>query len=53
MLWAERDPGTLRRFAFRATAPLFHTEGAQLCRDGAAYWIAGPDGRLCLTGTAQ
>ncbi|MEO0937684.1 MAG: acyl dehydratase [Pseudomonadota bacterium] len=43
------EAGPLRTFAFRATAPLMHSEPAVLCRDGASMWVRGPDGRLCMT----
>jgi 3-methylfumaryl-CoA hydratase len=53
MLMAERRIGRLTRFDFRATAPLIHTEAAELCwaADGTA-WVRGPDGRQCLAATA-
>lgn len=53
MLRANRDLGGLKRFSFRATAPLFHTETARLCSDGGRYWVAAEDGRQCLTATAE
>lgn len=52
MLRAEAALGGLTRFSFRVTAPVFHTERAVLCQDGAALWVAGPGGRLCLTAEA-
>ncbi|MDH3263684.1 MAG: acyl dehydratase [Paracoccaceae bacterium] len=42
----------LRRFSFRATAPLFAGEEAAFCRAGARLWVRGPDGRLCLEAEA-
>jgi len=53
MLKASREIGPLTGFTFRATAPLFHTEQATLCRDGARLWVRGPDGRLCMEATAR
>jgi 3-methylfumaryl-CoA hydratase len=40
--------GPLQRFAFRATAPLFHAEEAVLCMSGDRAWIRGPANRLCM-----
>ena len=50
---AERQLGGLRRFRFRATAPLMHDERAALCwgADGRC-WVRGPDGRLCMEAVA-
>ena len=45
-------PPPLRRFAFRATAPLFAGERAEFCRAGARLWVRGPDGRLCMEAEA-
>ncbi len=53
MLKAEAEIGPLREFAFRATAPLVHTEAADLCRKGGDLWVRGSDGRLCMTATAR
>lgn len=48
--------GGLVRFRFRATAPLFDHEEAELCArpegDGLALWVRGPDGRQCMTAEA-
>jgi 3-methylfumaryl-CoA hydratase len=44
--------GPVRRFAFRATAPLFHFEEATLCAAGDRSWIRGPDNRLCMEAEA-
>jgi 3-methylfumaryl-CoA hydratase len=52
MLMAERTGTPLRRFSFRATAPLFHFETATLCRKGSRLWVCGPDGRLCMEADA-
>ncbi len=53
MLQATRHLGGLRRFAFRATAPLMHFETADLCwRDDGTAWVRGPDGRQCMSATA-
>lgn len=54
MLLAKRQLGSLRAFSFRATAPLMHFEPAQLCwKSGGTLWVRGPDGRLCMTASAQ
>ena len=53
MLLAEEVLGPLKRFAFRATAPLAHVEEAVLCQKGTELWVRGPDGRLCMTATAE
>jgi 3-methylfumaryl-CoA hydratase len=53
LLMAEADLGRLHEFAFRATAPLVHTQTAELCRNGHDLWVRGPDGRLCMTATAK
>jgi len=48
--------GGLNRFDFRAVAPLFDFEEAELCarKDGdlVKLWVRGPDGRLCMTAEA-
>jgi 3-methylfumaryl-CoA hydratase len=44
--------GPLRTFAFKATAPLFHFEKAELCSTGSRLWIRGPDNRLCMEAEA-
>lgn len=53
MLMAERTAGPLRRFSFRATAPLFHFETAEACSAGRRFWIAGPGNRLCMEAEAH
>ncbi len=53
MLKAVRELGPLAGFAFRATAPLLHTETAELCRKGAQLWVRGPDGRQCMEARAK
>ena len=52
MLKASAELGPLTGFSFRATAPLFHHETANLCREGSRLWVRGPDGRLCMEATA-
>ena len=52
MLKATRELGPLTEFSFRATAPLMHFEKATLCRKDRSLWIAGPDGRQCMTARA-
>ncbi len=49
---AEARQGQLATFSFRAVAPLMHTETARICARGTDYWVAGMDGRLCMTGQA-
>lgn len=53
MLKATRELGPLKTFSFRATAPLTHTETAELCRKGTDLWVRGPDGRQCMEAAAQ
>jgi 3-methylfumaryl-CoA hydratase len=53
MLMAEAELGPLRRFSFRATAPLFADETATLCRKGKALWVRGPDGRQAMHAEAE
>ncbi|WP_299620396.1 acyl dehydratase [uncultured Tateyamaria sp.] len=52
MLMAEAALGPLDRFEFRATAPLMHSETGMFCRKERAFWVRGPDGRLCMTARA-
>lgn len=53
MLLAERQLGQVRRFEFRATAPLMHVETAEICwKTDGTVWVRGPGGRLCLKGRA-
>ena len=52
MLLADEAMGPIRRFRFRATAPLMHTERAVLCRKGGSLWVRGPDGRQCMAANA-
>jgi 3-methylfumaryl-CoA hydratase len=51
LLAAARGP--LRTFSFKATAPLFHFEEADVCAAGARLWIRGPGGRLCMDARAN
>ena len=54
ILLADRELGGLKRFAFRATAPLMHFEHAEVCwHPEGRVWVRGPDGRQCLTATAE
>ncbi|KMK65517.1 MaoC family dehydratase N-terminal domain-containing protein [Puniceibacterium sp. IMCC21224] len=48
-----RAPQPLRRFRFRATAPLMHWETATLCFSGQEAWVRGPDGRQCMTASYE
>ncbi|MGV6812220.1 MAG: FAS1-like dehydratase domain-containing protein [Brevirhabdus sp.] len=54
---AEEILGKLESFRFRATAPLFHFETAELClrpRDhDLMLWVRGPDGRQCMVAEAR
>lgn len=52
LMAAARLGGRLRRFSFRATAPLILGEQAALCAAGAHYWVRAGDGRLCMTAEA-
>lgn len=53
MLKAWDELGPLAAFSFRATSPLFHQETASICRQGTSLWVAGPDGRQCMTAEAK
>jgi len=54
MLLATERLGQLRRFSFRATAPLMHHEAAELCWcDDGTMWVRGPDGRQCMQAQAS
>jgi len=53
MLKATQELGPLKGFSFRATAPLAHSESAELCRKGTELWVRGPDGRQCMEATAR
>ncbi|MFW2545553.1 acyl dehydratase [Primorskyibacter sp. 2E107] len=48
---SRRNP--IKRFTFRATAPLMHVEAATLCRCDGDMWVRGPDGRQCLIATVD
>ena len=54
---AEGMLGGVKRFKFRATAPLFDDEAATFCArpegDGLALWVRGPDGRQCMVAEAE
>ena len=49
---AQEKLGGLSTFSFRATAPLFLDETAELCWKDGSLWVRGPDGRLCMEATA-
>ncbi len=51
--YAEEVLGPLRSFGFRATSALMVHEEAELCHQGNAFWVRGPDGRLCMEATAH
>lgn len=44
---------SLHGFSFRGASPLTDAETARLCRDGDEMWVAGPDGRLCMTASRE
>jgi len=50
---AEDQLGALRRFTFRAIAPLMHFETAELCWNAGQLWVRAPDGRLCMEASAR
>jgi len=56
VVMAVGELGMLSDFKFRATAPLFHFETAELClrrRDGdLMLWVRAPDGRQCMVAEA-
>lgn len=52
MLQANRQ-GPLRQFEFRGSAPLMHTETADLCQKAGGLWIRGGDGRQIMTARAR
>ncbi len=39
----------LTEISYRATAPLLSGEAARLCAQGQTLWVAGSDGRQCMT----
>ena len=51
--FAQDVQGGLRRFEFRATAPLYLGDVAWLCRAGSRYWVEGPRRRLCMEAEAS
>ena len=57
MLMAERELGGLAAFSFRAQAPVFDFEQVSFCAKpsakGLEMWVRGPDGRLCMSASAQ
>ena len=53
MLMATDLLGPLAQFSFRASSPLMHHESATLCRKGQTFWVRAPDGRQCMTASAQ
>ena len=50
---AERREGPLRKFSFRATAPLCLPEQARICARGQEYWVQAEGGRVCMVGTTE
>ncbi|WP_299850689.1 MaoC family dehydratase N-terminal domain-containing protein [uncultured Roseovarius sp.] len=53
ILLAEAQLGSVKNFAFRATAPLLHSEVATFCWQDGTAWVRGPDGRQCMIATAS
>lgn len=54
MLIAQRKLGGLKRFSFRATAPLMHVEQAAFCwADDGRLWVRTPDGRQNMMAQAH
>lgn len=53
MLLAEKQLGSLRHFAFRATSPVMHFEEVELCWKASVAWVRGPDGRQCMIAEAS
>ena len=53
ILLAERQLGSVKRFSFRATAPLLHSEEATFCWQGGNGWVRGQDGRQHMIATAS
>ncbi len=53
VLLAQSRAGKLRSFRFRATAPLFHFERAEVCAAGSRLWVRGPGNRLCMEAEAS
>lgn len=51
--YAAETLGALRRFSFRATAPLFLGDMAWLCRAGGRYWVEGPGRKICMEAEAE
>lgn len=50
---AEARLGLLKRFSFRATAPLFLKQPGTFCQRGADLWVVGPDGQQCMIAEAR
>ena len=53
MLQALDRFNTLTSFSFRGVSPVMHFETVEFCWAGNEAWIRGPDGRLCMTATAN
>ena len=52
MLMAE-ERAPVRRFSFRASAPLMHFETTTFCQKGAEMWVRGADGRQNMTARVE
>ncbi|MCY4316293.1 MAG: MaoC family dehydratase N-terminal domain-containing protein [Roseovarius sp.] len=54
MLLSQRQIGHLRKFIFRATSPLFHTQSATFCwKSDGSSWVRNPDGIQCMVASAE
>ncbi len=49
---ALKNLGPLKRFSFKATSPLLHSEQGTFCINGTDLWVRGPDGRQCMIASA-
>ncbi|MBW6505279.1 MAG: MaoC family dehydratase N-terminal domain-containing protein [Rhodobacteraceae bacterium] len=45
--------GPLRRFAFRGVSAALDHEELRFCHAGGRLWVAGPDGRICMSAEAE
>ena len=52
MLIAAEALGGLRQFSFRGVSAALDGEKLRFCREGQRLWVAGQDGRLCMTAEA-
>jgi 3-methylfumaryl-CoA hydratase len=52
MLIAAEAAGGLKAFSFRGISAALDGEELRFCRAGRRLWVAGPDGRLCMSAEA-